>query len=62
MVLIDKEVVEAHVCGLILSILEKDWVTGPRYGMLKTDLEDSIKKTLTSYDIHIKMNFEELKK
>ena len=56
MILIDKEVIEAFVSGLILSIVNKDWTNGKsgEYCHLQADLEDSIKECLLSHEIHIK--------
>ena len=55
MILIDKEIIEAFACGLILSIRNKDWTDcGREYTHLQTDLEECIKECLLSHEIHIK--------
>jgi hypothetical protein len=54
MILIDKEVIEAHVSGLVLSILKKDWVTGREFKYLPEHLEECIIDCLKVHSIHIK--------
>jgi hypothetical protein len=54
MILISRDIIEAHVSGLILSILEKDWVTGKEFAYLPKHLEETIIETLRIHSIYIK--------
>lgn len=54
MILIDRDIIEAHVSGLILSILEKDWVTGKEFAYLPKHLEECIIDCLRIHSIYVK--------
>lgn len=54
MILIDKEVVEANISSLILSIRDKDWTDGKEYYHLQADLEECVKECLLNHNIHTK--------
>ncbi len=54
MILIEKEIIEAHVSGLVLSILEKDWVTGKEFAYLPEHLQECIVDCLRIHSIYIK--------
>ena len=53
MVTVNREVIEANVSAMILSVLENDYTRGSEYVHLQEDLEECIMNCLESHHVII---------